>query len=194
MRAVPWPSFLRYTQPRFYVAAHSIGGDESTRQNLFGRGAGARWVGALNTVPLSPADGRRARAWLHSLRGQSGSFMYAPLTTATATTTAVFGSITGDALAVTGIGVPALVKVGAFLTVVTPRGTQLVQCVAVVSGGGTAAQTIRIRPRLRATPAAAAVVTIGAVSLECRLAGATPRVPLRGDRALGFTLEFEEMY
>ena len=79
-------------------------------------------------------------------------------------------------------------EVGAWMTVVTAAGTQLVRVVSEAGGA------VGIRPALRAAVASGAAVTHGPVYAAFRLIGNAPAVPLILQRSQGFTIDCEEVY
>lgn len=194
MRGTSIPETLKYRDWTLTIAHHTRGGpSDAIAPTSFALGLGAKWSGRLQCVPSTIADGLKHRAWLHSLRGQSGSFYMRmrpmpkgpPYCTAT-TTGAAAGATT---LALSSLSAAGAVSVGAFVTVVTATATQLIQIDSVTAG---ASPTITFRPALRSDAANGAAVVIGACTAEFRLAGATPRIPLRLDRADAFTIDFQE--
>lgn len=74
MRLRTWPAVGKFSTWRFTVEAHSRGATGVSGHYSYERGPGARVTGQLNIVPMCSADAVAFRAFLHSLRGPSGSF------------------------------------------------------------------------------------------------------------------------
>jgi hypothetical protein len=193
MQNVVWPIVAKVAPFVLTVAAHSRGDTGRGGQSLFERGPGAQFKTTLQVVPMLAADALKFRAFLHGLRGRSGSFL---LSVENTTTGAAVGTITAaaaaDADSVTidaGLAASSLVKVGAFLLIGMETGT--CQLLRVVSKSGT---TLGIRPRLRAQYGSGSPVTAGRVVGKFRLNQDTPQVPLTGQRSATVSLDIIEAY
>ncbi len=193
MRGTTVPATLKYREWALSIAHHTRSGPHDAAHYSFTGGRGARWVGQWQCVPSTIADGLKHRAWLHSLRGRSGSFnlVMRPMPKGppycTATTTG--GAEGATSLTLSSPSAPGAIVAGAFATVVTATATQLIQ---IDSATVAASPVITFRPALRSAAASGAAVVVGACVAEFRLSGATPKIPFRLDRADAFTIEFEE--
>lgn len=187
MRNRSWPITAKYTGELPVIEAHSRGGQGSFGHYSFGIGGGARVVWTLNIVPMNTSDAVKFRAFLHSLRGSGGSFdITMPTISGGALQT---GTVAAAASGATSLVVTGFTPVaGAWMTVTTAGGSQLVR-VTGVSG-----PTATIRPALRSAAAASAAVAQGPVTGTFRLIGNAPAIPLIVTRSKGFTLECEEAY
>lgn len=218
MRKRSWPIAAKYTGELPAIEAHSRGGQGAFGHYSFGIGGGARVVWTLNIVPMNTSDALKFRAFLHSLRGSGGTFvitMPAPAVAGgavsaptgysdttlhsdgtpfsdyidTSVMTVSEGTVAAAASGATSLVVTGFTPVaGAWMTVTTAAGLQLVR-VSSVSGS-----TATIRPALRAAVSASAAVRHGPVDGTFRLIGNAPAVPLIVTRSKGFSLECEEAY
>ena len=213
MRLQLIPSVARFKSWALAVSAHSRGAAGVGGHFAFERGPGARVTGSIELTQLSTTHALKLRAWLHSMRGRSGTFyMPAPnrelVSNPCSSPTAQFGDCTGfsdgttfsdlwagytthatDASAAAGAASISLASagsaaVGDWLLV----GGQLVRIVSV-SGG-----TIGIRPRLRSAVASGAAVYIGPVYALFRILEDAPIVPLVPGRSREFSIDIEEAY
>jgi hypothetical protein len=218
MRNRTWPITAKYTGELPIIEAHSRGGQGAGGHYNFGIGGGARVTWSLNIVPMNTGDALKFRAFLHSLRGSGGTFgitMPAPSVAGGAVSglqgysdttlhsdgtpfsdtidtsvmqlsegTVAAASTGATALVITGFTAVA----GAWMTITTAAGLQLVR-VTSVSGS-----TATVRPALRAAVSASAAVRHGPVTGIFRLIGNPPAVPLIVTRSKGLTLECEEAY
>lgn len=196
MQNVTWPAVVKIARHSLNVEAHSVGDQGRGGHYAFDVGGGARWRGTLDIPALKIADALTFRAFLHSLRGRSGTF-YLTMpglggTTVAGTNTNVLfpGSDTvelaGSAAAAAKVGDYALV--GGNWTSFDPLGPpQLVRIVAL-SGS-----TATVRPRLRQTGLLPGLdLAIGAVVGRFRLDMETPAVPIVGERSRELTLQIIE--
>lgn len=76
MKQRKWPVAAKYTGPELTVFAHSRGGTGRGGHYGYERGKGAAWSGRLGVTSMRTADALTFRAFLHSLRGRSGSFYF----------------------------------------------------------------------------------------------------------------------
>ena len=193
MKLRTWPAAAKYSGPELAIVAHSRGGQGRGGHYAFVRGKGAAWAGRLGVVSLGLADAFAFRAFLHSLRGRSGSFylnMPAESSTPAVGALSATASAGASTLAVTSaIWGSALCKAGAFLTVGdVSAGGQLLRIVEV-SGSN-----LTVRPHLRAAQASGAAVVLGRCSGLFRLDQETPIVPLIVGRSLPVEVRIAEVY
>lgn len=214
MRLVSLPGVARFKSWALAVTAHSRGALGVGGHYAFERGPGARVTGEFEFTALKTADALRMRAWLHSLRGRSGTF-YAPAPNryivenpCGSSITTMFSDCTmfsdgttftdffdgteaqttsGSAAA--GASSISLTSVGSgqvgdWMLV----GSQLVRIVSI-SGG-----TVGIRPRLRSAVSSSATVHIGPAVALFRILDDAPIVPLIPGRSREFTVPVEEAY
>lgn len=219
MRAVPWPSVAKIAEHKLDIAPHYRGGESRYGHTSFEIGSGAHFAGVLSVVPMRSADALTFRAFLHSLRGQAGTFGLAlyyvggalvpaspggvslPLTGVSGYsdtteysdgTEYADGTITETTLSALAAADAATVSVTSASGIAVGRIISINgQLCRVVSVDGT---TVGIRPRLRAAAASGALVTFnGAVGLF-RLDDETPAVPLIVGRSLPVQLKIREAY
>lgn len=75
MRLQTWPTSAKIVEREIGIEAHSRGVDQPGGASNHAIGTGARWVGGITVAAMVAATALSFRAFLHSLRGRSGSFM-----------------------------------------------------------------------------------------------------------------------
>lgn len=78
MKLLDWPSVAKLQAWSPAVKAHTRGAAGAGGHYNFTRAPGASWVASLTLAPMCTADALQFRAFLHRLRGRSGSFWFAP--------------------------------------------------------------------------------------------------------------------
>jgi hypothetical protein len=215
----PFPAFARIRAGEPDVEAHSRGGTGAGGHYAFGLGGGARLVWQAVIAPMCTADALEFRAFLHSLRGPSGSVAMV-MPTRLATTVGALADYTDGTDHTDGTvyddnvtNAPGLV-IGS-VTAAAPAGTKSVgtnagfapsltvgEFIAIATVAGlqvvrvtaVSALFVAFRPRLRAATVAGAVVHGGPVTGRFRLVGNPPVVPLQNLRSGELTLDLEEVY
>lgn len=195
MRLQDWTvTAATIAQRNFSIEAHSRGAEQPGGGQLYAIGGGARWTGDVTVNPMLAADAFKFRAFLHSLRGKSGSFMLpvdpgaALDSVLTATAAAGDDELTAEKPA----GYTPVV--GGWIFVGTAgAGGQLFRIVAIADAGDD--YTITVRPRARAAFAVDDAVRWRGVTAPFRLVGATPEVAIiRGGYSTPLQLDIEEAY
>ena len=74
MRDATWPAAAKIRNWSLAITAHSRGDTGTGGHYAFERGPGAMWTGRLDVPPMCSEDAAEFRAFLHSLRGRSGTF------------------------------------------------------------------------------------------------------------------------
>jgi len=74
MRGLTWPVAAKIKEWTFSILAHSRGDTGASGHFAFDRGGGARWTGRISIPPMQSSDAVAFRAFLHALRGRSGTF------------------------------------------------------------------------------------------------------------------------
>jgi hypothetical protein len=192
MQNVAWPIAAKVSEWSLTIEAHSRGGEGRGGHYAYERGAGARWRGSLEVLPMATADACAFRAFLHSLRGKSGTFLWA----IPAASAAISGTLTASASAgaetiTVSSAVSGAVQCGPGAFLVVGDLTTTGQLVRVT---GKAGSVLTIRPRLRAAYASGAAVSVGRVRGRFRLDQETPAVPLTGHRSHAVELDIAEAY
>lgn len=215
MRDRTWPTAAKLQSWSLTITAHSRGGAGLGGHYRFERGPGARWQGSFTVVPMCTADALEFRAFLHSLRGRSGSFgidvpsradagtdpchgrtagktQYSDCTDYTDGTSYTDLWILSDALAVAAsagddtLELDSAAGLQAGDTIVA--GGQLFRIVSV-SG-----DTLTVRPRVRADISDGAAVARRPINATFRILTDAPIVPLIPGRSRETALEIEEFY
>lgn len=210
MRSVSFPTFAKWRGGLPSVEAHSRGGAGLFGHEAYELAGGARVVWSFEVVSMKTSDALKFRAFLHSLRGSSGSFTiglppanrsftvsaysddtlhsddtpYADGGAAYYGTTSASASSGANSMTVTGFTPTP----GEWMQVVTASGNQTVH-VSGVSGS-----TVTFRPAIRAAVASGAAVVFGAPPITMRLIGATPVLSLVNGYSKPLTLDCEEFY
>lgn len=148
------------------------------------------WMAELTWPPMSLANAEILSAWLLSLKGQVGSFRYAPRQSAASTLTgrrlAVVGYAYNDAVSVTGwaAGAASTLRVGQFLQI----GNQLLRITTANSFADASGRvTISFEPSLRSTLPLDEPVIFQSPEGLFRLASAeTPAYTLNRDKLAEF--------
>lgn len=187
MRLQTWPAAAKLSRWAFTVSAHSRGLSGAGGHYRFERGGGARWTGNVQIAPMVTADALAFRAFLHSLRGRSGTFYFTLPGRMSPISTTLSASALADAATVQ-VSSASNIGLGDYMTVYSIGGTQLVR---VTSKSGT---TLGIRPRLRAAASNGAAVEAGSVTSVFRLAADAPNVACLQQRCREITLDIEEAY
>lgn len=193
MLELTWPTAARVNGWRLAVEAHTRGVASREGAGTFGRGSGAHLAGEVALAPMTADDALSVRAFLHRLRGRSGSFL---LTVPGTEFIASGGGLTSGALAagassatLTGIGGTENFKRGTWAVIGSvTAGGQLVR-ITSVSGS-----TMEFRPHLRAAIGAGTTALWGPVQGLFRLSEQTPIVSIRPEGCPGLVLEIEEFY
>jgi len=162
------------------------------------------WAADITTpVMLRETGGAQLEAFLNSLHGPVGTFLWGPpyaITrrgTANATGVTVNGaSQTGRALAVTGLGASLTILQGTFLQLGSGASTHLHQVVADVTAASDGTATLTIEPALRISPASGDSVVFNSPQALWRLAS-TPVPTMTGQGGNGnlyesFSISIEE--
>lgn len=184
-----WPSAAKVDEWSLLIEGHTRGAASREGAATWSRGQGAHWVGRLSVLPMITADALKFRAFLHSLRGRSGSFLL-PIPGVQGVTLGsrtLAADIAADASSLTLSSSHASFVAGAYFTL-GALGTDG-QLLRVVSVSGT---TVTFRPRARVAFTAGAAISVGPVSGLFRLAESTPAIPLRVGRSASFGFAIEE--
>lgn len=78
MKLREWPITTKISEWTTAVRAHSRGLSNLSGDYAFSRAPGASWFAAVSVPPMRTADALKFRAFLHSLRGKSGTFWFTP--------------------------------------------------------------------------------------------------------------------
>lgn len=220
MRQRTWPTFAKIKQWALSVAAHSRGDTGFGGGHFFERGPGAQWRGSVEVPAMCTAEALEFRAFLHGLRGRSGTFyLPVPSRAGVSGVTGALGSSSDDTcpLRVDGqaifsdctdftdgtqfsdtwasVGtVPAGETIPVTVTAGIVAGDFIVvtgQLMRVVAISG---GNLTVRPRLRNATANGTTFAAGAVSGEFRILTDTPMVPLIPGRSREVQLDVEEAY
>lgn len=195
MQDVEAPAALRYNGWQLAIHGHTRAAGAASR---IGAGRGASWRLRLDVVPMRTADALQVRAWLHALRGRSGSAIITlpgqaqmaagPYPEDATATLASSASANATAVTLAGLSPAGTVVPGVLLRIGSAPTGQLVRATSV------AGAVVTFQPALRAARAAGTAVAVGRVAARWRLAGETPAVPLVRSRSLPFSIEFEEAW
>ena len=218
------PLALKIQKWTLTLVGHTRGVVGQSGAGQTAEGDGARWRFSASIPAMALADARAARAWLHSLRGQSGTCLVrVPGRMLTLTPPALNDDndsttltdddgttlLTDDDLADTdGTGVTSAASAAGDTTATITNATTGALVAGTlayigVPGEGTgqlvrvvsvASTTITFQPKLRAAAAAGTRVAFGRVFGHWRLAGDPPEIPFVNSRSLPFVLELEEAY
>ena len=219
MRNQTWPAAAKIRDWSLGIVAHSRGDTGAGGHYEFERGPGAKWSGTISVPPMTTANALAFRAFLHSLRGRSGTFYLtmpshaiaadtctnrsSGLTRFTDCTRFSDGTQFSDAWTATAFSLSGtltssadagatsvkLSKIGALAA----GDTLLIggQLLRVISISGF---DVTVRPRLRSAVTGGTAFSAGAVAGLFRLTTDAPIVPLVNGRSLDVTLEIEEAY
>ncbi len=184
MRNQTWPAAARIADWSLAITAHSRGDTGAGGHYEFERAPGASWAGSFTVPPMSTANALAFRAFLHSLRGRSGTFSIAVPDRATATTARTTAtSAAAGATSLTLVDASGL-----------QRGDNLLLAGQLFRIGAVSGGAVTVRPRLRAAIAGGTAGTSGPVVAAFRLAGDPPAVQLINGRSAAVQVEIEEAY
>jgi hypothetical protein len=203
MQNVAAPAALKWSKWSLELVGHTRGLVTTTGDGRAAEGQGARWRLSLDVVPMKTADALAVRAWLHSLRGRSGTclihllpYIGGPGGLASAGS----GTLNATAAAASRTVVVSSVVHGAFQEgrllyagSATAGAGQLFRIVGVSSSGNI--HTCTVEPAVRVAIASGQVAYGGSgMATRWRLAGDSPAIPMTNLHSLPFTLELEEAY
>jgi hypothetical protein len=218
MRLREWPTKAKVRTWTLAIAAHSRGDTGAGGHYSFERGPGAQWRGQLEIPPMCSADAVEFRAFLHSLRGRSGSFYLPtpsrnvagadPCTNRTTGRTQFSDCTrftdgkqfddTWTGGVISGTLTAAVAADAASFAVSSATGLQVGdflllnnQLHRIVGISGT---TVSVRPRVRTAVANGAAWQVGPVTALFRLMTEAPIVPLVPGRSTAVQIDVEEYY
>ena len=219
MRDQSWPAFARFRSWALSVAAHSRGMMGRAGGFQFERGPGAMWRGRVEVAPMNSADAIEFRAFLHSLRGRSGSFgLPVPGNDAAPASNIVgeydtcnlvrdggkarFSDCTefsdGTSFSDTWLPSTGATAAGDTINLVSSPvfavGDLLTIGEQLVRVTAVNATSIGVRPRMRDDVAPGTAVTRGNIAPQFRLSSDAPIVPLVPGRSREIELAVEEFY
>ncbi len=221
MRGQTWPAAAKIREWTVGIVAHSRGDTGAGGHYEFERAPGAKWAGSISVPPMAASDAVAFRAFLHSLRGRSGSFYFTVPSrfsglgacptrpggkavfydctkfsdgtpfSDTYTGTGGSGTIAGTTTANVAAG-------AAVIPVNDPTGLQVGDIIVVNSQllriTGISGSDLTVRPRVRSAISSGATWVVGTVSALFRLASDAPVVPIVNGRSLELSLDIEEAY
>lgn len=213
MQNVEWPSAAKVAGFSLAIEAHSIGGANRGGHSFFGRGPGARWRGSFDVVQMPTETALQFRAFLHSLRGKGGTFLFAlpssgigrksmfsdgtEFTDSTAFSDIWVGGFSGELTADAAKGDDSIIVdsmsasiavVGGYITLDDPSTGQLLRVVAIDGA------TLKVRPRLRKAFLSGTAVAVGRPVGKFRLDQDVPAVPLNGQYSSALTVQVIEAF
>lgn len=161
---------------------------------------GQRWEAEIRLPPLQIDDGEDMAAFLLSLNGKEGTFLMgdparpSPRGTATGAPVVDGAAQTGQTLAIRGatVSVTGWLKAGDWLQLGSGSGAHLHKVLADANSDGAGKVTLDIWPRLRASPADGAIVTLSNAVGLWRLSANISEWDIAPARIYGMTLACRE--
>jgi hypothetical protein len=160
---------------------------------------GARWLAEMRWQNLTEAEWRTLGAFIATLNGRAGRFVYSPnfrfprRGTATGTPLVNGGSQTGSTLATDGWNAGVAFLPGDLLGYVDPTGRQMMHRVTATATVSSGACTVAIWPPLRRSPADNTALQIVSPSPTWRLSTDGIQEDYEpGERGFSVTLPLEE--
>jgi hypothetical protein len=209
---------LKFRSYSWALEGHTIGAQPQTGTTEYAGTRGARWTFTGEIVPMSLADARAVRAWIHSLRGQAAT---GDAILPTGYRNPAFDTLTGDELARFDDGSGETFDDGTTFddyvfqyafTATAAAGATSVTAVGDVSAlqagdmllvqgdrpqivkcVSVASQTVEFVPALRRAVSATSFA-FGQLSFPVRMLGETPKVPFMSARSEAFQIQFVEPY
>lgn len=222
MQNVRWPAAAKTYDISFSVLGHSIGGQGAGGDYAFARGAGAYWRGKFSVAAMAQDDACDTRGFVHSLRGQNGSFLWrvpsAKVAGAAAWQDLYWGADallwggeqltwqTSDGYEIGAVLSANVAKNGICLSLDgVPAQYVIAEGVMLRVGGAfDSAQLVEVvavdggdiefRPPMRSDFPAGTPVAAGRVFARFRIEGDVPYIPLNGQYSSPFQFQFCEYY